>query len=86
MTEKDRPAAPSYLRVLGANERGRDLLRQMKKEGTLPVLTKPAHIRRLPEEAQTLFSIESRGTDLYGLCFENIKPCGMDYTTGPVLL
>lgn len=86
MTEKDRPTAPSYLRVLGANERGRDLLRQMKKEGTLPVLTKPAHIRRLPEEAQTLFSIESRGTDLYGLCFENIKPCGMDYTTGPVLL
>ena len=68
------------------NERGKDLLREMKKRAALPLLTKPAHIRTLSGKAQTLFALESRGTDLFGLCFEKTRPCGMEYTTGPVIL
>jgi len=87
LTAADRPASgPAYLRVLGMNERGKDLLREMKKRASLPLLTKPAHIRTLSGEAQTLFALESRGTDLFGLCFEKTRPCGMEYTTGPVIL
>lgn len=83
----DRPTGgPACLRVLGMNSRGKRLLREMKETATLPVLTKPAHIRELGEEAQALFELESRATDLFGLCFDKIKPCGMDYTTGPVIL
>ncbi len=87
MTGDSRPAAgPAYLRVLGMTDRGKGLLRKMKVSAALPVLTKPAHIRELGEEARSLFALECRGTDLFGLCFDKIKPCGMDYTTGPVIL
>lgn len=86
LNEADRPRSPAYLRVLGSNGRGRKLLREMKARASLPVLTKPAHIRELGEEAQRLFALERRGTDLFGLCFEEPKPCGLDYTQGPVIL
>lgn len=87
MRVEDRPVGgPAYLRVLGMNSRGKQLLRAMKDRAVLPILTKPAHIRELGEEAQDLFALECRGTDLFGLCFDKIKPCGMDYTTGPVIL
>lgn len=87
LTAADRPTSgPAYLRVLGMNSRGKKLLREMKETATLPILTKPAHIRDLGEGAQALFAIECKGTDLFGLCFDKIKPCGMDYTTGPVIL
>ncbi len=87
MTSDNRPASgPSYLRVLGMTDRGKALLREMKASAKLPVLTKPAHIRELGQEAKSLFALECRGTDLFGLCLDKIKPCGMDYTTGPVIL
>ena len=87
ITAEDRPdQGPGYLRVLGMNSQGKRLLREMKKCAQLPILTKPAHIRELSVEAQAQFALECRGTDLFGLCFDKIRPCGMDYTTGPVIL
>lgn len=86
LTAADRREKPEYLRVLGMNSRGKALLREMKERSALPILTKPAHIRELGEEAQRLFALECRGTDLFGLCFDKIRPCGMDYTTGPVIM
>ncbi len=81
LREKDRPAAPPYLRVLGANARGRELLRRMKTTVALPVLTKPAHGRGLP-----LLEREARCTDLYALCQKAPGPCGLEWTTSPVML
>lgn len=86
LTAADRGEKPEYLRVLGMNGRGKTLLREMKERAALPIITKPAHIKELGEEAQRLFALECRGTDLFGLCFDKIRPCGMDYTTGPVIL
>ena len=65
----DLPAPPErapYLRVLAANDTGRRLLRQMRDAGA-PVLTKPADVSLLGAEAETLFAVESRCTDLYVL-------------------
>ena len=84
MTETDRPREPSYLRVLGFNARGRELLKEMKTKATLPVLVKPAHIKGLSVEAQRLFALECRATDLFGLCFEIPKPAGLDLVTTPI--
>lgn len=85
LTAADRPQAPPYLRVLGLSPRGRRLLARMRTSASLPVLTKPAHVRALPEHARRLFELESRSTDLYGLCFSHIRPCGLEWTTGPVI-
>lgn len=84
ITEADRPQKPTYLRVLGFNARGRELLKEMKTTATLPVLIKPAHIRELPVEAQRLFALECRATDLFALCFKAPKPAGLDLVTTPI--
>lgn len=86
MTSNDRPEEPPYLRVLGMNGTGRALLREIKAHGTLPVLTKPAHVRRLPDAAQRSFELDVRATDLYGLCLPEVPPCGQEWTRGPVVL
>ena len=85
MTEADRPERPAYLRVLGFNDWGRELLKEMKTTAQLPVLTKPAHSREMSLEAQRIFELECRGTDLFALCFDTPRPKGLDFTTGPVI-
>lgn len=80
--------APPYLRVLGMNERGRALLRQMRRTASLPVITKPGHVRRLDRPAQRVFDQESRCTDLYVLSYPDLREAGADseYAGRPVLL
>ena len=82
----DVPEKPPYIRVLGFNERGREVLRQMKERATLPVITKPAHARRLDPEGRALFELERRCTDLYDLCLGTIPVPGREWTAGPVSL
>lgn len=79
---------PPYLRVLGSTAQGRILLRQMRKTAARPVLTKPAHIRRLDLEARRVFSQEARCTDLYTLAYPNLSQAapGSEYTAAPVML
>ena len=85
LTKADRPAHVPYLRVLGLNERGGGLLRRMKQAASLPVITKPAHARALEAEGRTLFELEGRCTDLYGLCFARPRPCALEWTSSPVV-
>ena len=85
MTLHDRPDAPPYLRVLGMNGTGRELLRAMQEKASLPVLTKPAHVRQLPAGAQRLFELEARAADLYSLCLPQPEPCGQEWTQSPVI-
>ncbi|MGN8896436.1 tRNA(Met) cytidine acetate ligase [Flavonifractor sp. HCP28S3_F3] len=84
LKKEDRPTAVPYVRVLGLNERGQGLLKQMKKSCSLPILTKPAQARDLDGPARALFEAEIQYTDLFGLCFPTPRPCGLEYTTSPV--
>ncbi len=86
ITLADRPPLPPYIRVLGFNRRGQELLKQMKHTCSLPILTKPAHAKALDGPARRLFEGECRYTDLYGLCFPAPLPCGLEWTTNPVRL
>ena len=58
--------------------------KQMKHAAALPVLTKPAHARKLEPFARDFFALESRCTDLYDLCFEHTPVPGREYTTDVV--
>jgi len=87
LREQDRPQLPPYLRVLGAGPKGRTLLRQLEQTASLPVITKPAHAKRLDAPARTLFELEARCTDLYVLCRRSgPAPCGLEWTTSPVMV
>lgn len=86
LTEAVRPERPPYLKVLGCTERGRVLLKGMKDQATLPVITKPAHVNRLDEDSRRLFELEARCTELYGLFLPQLPPCGREWSQSPILL
>ncbi|MDR1116783.1 MAG: nucleotidyltransferase family protein [Oscillospiraceae bacterium] len=79
---------PQYLRVLALNNRGRELLRQMKGKSLLPVVTKPTEINGLSGEAKRLFDIEALCTDLYTVSYPSpeLRVAGSDFIYSPKFL
>lgn len=79
---------PPYARVLAANATGRALLRQWSETVDLPILTKPASVRRLSRSAQSLLALECAATDLYVLGWDRTE-CrrgGNEWRISPVML
>ena len=79
LKESDRPVVVPYLRVLGANERGRAVLKSIPEDVT--VITKPSHGKGIP-----LMELEARCTDFYAMCRKDHRPCGAEWNTSPVIL
>lgn len=88
LREDQRPERAPYLRVLGCNDRGRTLLREMKQHAKLPLLTKPGQMRRLEEQGQRVFRAEARASDLWQLCLPQTdqRRGGQEWLRGPVVL
>ncbi len=78
---------PQYLRVLAASARGRTLLAEMKKTAKLPILTKPADVKKLGDDARRLFEAEALAGDLYALArpSSDLHAAGEDYTRSPFM-
>jgi predicted nucleotidyltransferase len=83
----DCPEEIPYIRVLAANETGRVLLGRMRKCASIPVVTKPQHVRRLGGESQALFSMEAQAADLYALAYPELSAAvgGSLWREGPVI-
>ncbi len=52
VTSSETEREPSYTRVLGLRDRGRELLRIAKRKGSVAILTKTADFRALPHDAR----------------------------------
>ncbi|MCL1818402.1 MAG: nucleotidyltransferase family protein [Spirochaetaceae bacterium] len=83
----DVPFMPPYLRVLAANESGLSLLRDIKKNAALPLLTRPASVKKMGGAARACFDSEARVTDLYALCWSDSEQRrgGREWRTGPAV-
>ena len=59
----------------------------MRKTTSLPVLTKSADVRQLSAEAQRLFELEVRATDLYTLAYPDLTAAdgGAEWRESPVI-
>ncbi len=79
---------PPYLRVLAADEKGRELLREMRTKARLPVIIKSADVRRETPESAMLFELGSAARDLWVLgCREaEDRRGGADYRYSPAML
>ncbi len=79
---------PPYARVLAANEKGRELLREQQGKGSIPILTKPAAVKQLSGEASAIFSLGAAAHDFYvlGCTSRAERRPGMDWRSGPFLL
>lgn len=86
ITPEDSAAPVPYIRVLGFNERGREVLKVAKETAKLPVIMKSSQSESLPEFGKRVFDLECKATDLYNLCTPRILPCGTDRTDEIVML
>ncbi len=65
---------PSYIRVLGMTESGRQILAESKP--ILPVITRAKDALSLEGDAKALFDAECVADDVYALCTDEVTPCG----------
>ena len=86
ISPEDRKMEVPYIRVLGFNERGRDVLKAAKENGAIPIATKATQISGISDEAAHVFDLECRATDLYNLCTPRILPCGTEWSDELVLV
>ena len=74
---------PPYLRILGMNEKGRDILKTIAATpGSLPVVTKYAQIPSLSPAAQRLLALEAQADDLHALACPCPQPAGREWRQG----
>ncbi|MGN1112197.1 MAG: nucleotidyltransferase family protein [Acutalibacteraceae bacterium] len=75
---------PPYVRVLGLNSRGSEILRLMKKSCTVPIITKTAHYKTmLGNNAAKIFEKDVLATDLRSLACN--QPMGQDFLRSAVV-
>ena len=69
---------PEYIRILGMNETGKNILKEMKKKASVPIVTKTAD-----------FSLKMLDKDIFAtdIAYMTInRKMGMDYMTSPVII
>lgn len=77
--------APAYIRVLAFNDKGRQLLKQMKETCSLPILTK---LGKHPENGQSKnfaeqLELDIIASDLLALLQKEPQPVGADFLKAP---
>lgn len=75
---------PPYLRILAFNDIGRSFLAETK--ATLPIITKPAHIKNLSDFSQAVFEREVLATNLYALGMPTPSSAYQEWNISPIYL
>ncbi|SMC67296.1 nucleotidyltransferase [Sporomusa malonica] len=85
-------SGPLYARILAFNNNGRQLLRELGKHSTIPVITKTSHYLNSKQKQcdalplfQDMLAYDITATDLYALGYPNHqwRKGGQDYQTSP---
>lgn len=74
-----------YVRILALNQKGKEILGEIKNKSDLAIVTKTADF--VPAK-NSMFSFDLMSTDLAALCCNNHtnKKSGKDFTTSPVII
>lgn len=70
---------PPYIRVLGLNHRGSEIL-SLAKNTRIPLVSRVSRFESLDDYAREVFSLEVRAADLYSLAAPKPIPCKSEYT------
>ena len=79
---------PPYIRILAADRRGMDLLHNLGEHVDIPILSRPASVRKMGDRAEKVFSLGADAHALYALQFVAIddrNPNG-DWEKAPVFV
>lgn len=78
---------PEYIRILGFNKSGTEILNAMKRNSSLPIVTKLTNLpQSITTSAQKMIDLEIKSTDIYNTFSKKIKPCGEEYRNGIVIV
>lgn len=69
-----------YIRVIGRNEKGDEILKLAKQTAKIPIVQRGADIPAIGQKAAEIFSVECNATDLYSMGFTEIGNCDLEYT------
>ena len=84
ITASDAARPPQYVRVLGMNARGREILHRVNS--ALPVNTSLAALAKTSEAAAAQAYLENSVGDVYAAALEIPAPCGSEFTEKPVII
>ena len=84
ITKNDLKNNPSYVRILGMNSRGKEIL--AAANCTLPIDTSLAQLAKKNDVAAKQAKLEERCDNQYALALCNRQVCGIDYTAKPIIL
>lgn len=73
---------PKYVRVLAANQKGLSMIKRIKNQSELKVITKAADYGD-----DDMYSIDIAATDFFCLCSDEVadRICGKDFYTSPII-
>ncbi len=80
ITKADQAMSPAYLRVLGQNERGNEVLRLMRETAKLPLILRTSDFDGVDPQGKRIFRLENLATDLYTMAFSPMGECRTEYT------
>jgi predicted nucleotidyltransferase len=86
ITRDDVQMPVPYIRVLGFNKRGAQLLKEAKEKANLPIVTKSSDIKSLGDDAKRCFELECRARDLFSLSLPDADICGREMTDKIIVL
>ncbi|MDR0223032.1 MAG: nucleotidyltransferase family protein [Oscillospiraceae bacterium] len=84
ITKSDAKLPPQYVRILGMNEKGREILAAAKCE--LPMDTSLAALMKRGDGQKRQALLEERCANVYALAFGKRRICGGEFTAKPVIL
>ncbi|MBQ2799620.1 MAG: nucleotidyltransferase family protein [Ruminiclostridium sp.] len=85
ITKNDLKNMPSYIRILGMNDKGKEIL-SAAKECPLPIDTSLSALSKTSDIAGKQARLEERAGNMYALALEKRKPCGTDFTAKPIII
>ena len=82
----DSAGNPPYIKVLGFNKQGGEILKAAKHTAKLPIITRSSDILSLDGRANRVFRLECLSTDIFAMAFPKPQPCGLEMTSGIIKL
>lgn len=83
VTPEEIRAAPAFTRVLAMDKTGQKLLKRMKYTSSIPVLTKPAHYRKLPPALMEQAVCANRADSVYAMLLPSVRRADLYIRTSP---
>lgn len=71
---------PQYVRVLGFNSKGLEILKLAKDKSKIPIVTKTSDMKSLNKDANLVFRSEMLASDIYNLTLPKVFPSSYEAT------